>query len=213
LDDSLVANQVAESGTVESEVDAEKINSKEISYFGIFPNVSAQLDIKLFYDKLSGLISEGLSHDVELVGGNRLEQKGIEGQLKVGVSDADNMALSFSYVDVNDDFAGNNSDVTQEGSLSADRSGSLSWIHSFSSNTTLGTAYYHVENWNTNTDDGPYTFSRLDMNVRHTMNLTEEHTLTLQAAMQYRLDDDPLGRNKNNYSDDHFVYGSAQLKF
>jgi iron complex outermembrane receptor protein len=213
LDDSLVANQIIEFGTAESEVDAEKINSKEISYFGIFPNFNAQLDIKLFYDELSGLISEGLSHDVELIGGNRLEQKGIEGQLKVRVSDADNMALSFSYVDVKDDFAGNNSDATQEGSLSADRSGSLSWIHKFSSHTTLGTAYYHVENWNTQASENGYTFSRLDMNISHGINLTEQYTLTLQAAMQYRFDDDPLGRNRNFYTDDHFVYGSAQLKF
>jgi hypothetical protein len=45
------------------------------------------------------------------------------------------------------------------------------------------------------------------------MNLTAKYALTLQAALQYRLDDDPLGRDRNNYTDDHFLYGSAQLKF
>jgi iron complex outermembrane receptor protein len=210
---TLVDDQVIPFGTKESNVESEKIKSNEISYFGIYPNFNSQLDIKLFYDELTGLISEGLSHDEELTNSNRLVQKGIEGQVKVKLSASDNLAVSFSYVDTKDDFAGNNDDITQESSLSADRSGSLSWIHKYSKNTTLGSAYYHVENWNEDATDGSYTFSRLDMNVRHTMNLTAKYALTLQAALQYRLDDDPLGRDRNNYTDDHFVYGSAQLKF
>lgn len=191
----------------------EKITSNEISYFGIYPSLNSQLDIKLFNDSLTGLISEGLGLSEPLTNSNELRQKGIEGQFKIRLSSSDNIALSFSYIDVKDDFEGNTDSVIQETSLTADRSGSLSWIHRFSRNTMLGSAYYHVENWNKNAVDGSYTFSRLDMNVRHAINLADNYTLILQAAIQYRFDDDPLGRSKNNYTDDHFVFGSAAIKF
>jgi iron complex outermembrane receptor protein len=197
----------------QGELSFEKIYSSEISYFGIFPLINGQLDIKIFQDNLTGLISGGLGLTEALTNENKLRHKGIEGQFKIKLSGKNDLATSFSYIDTKDDFEGNNDDIKQESSLSADRSGSLSWIHKYSKNTTLGSAYYHVENWNKYATDGSYTFSRLDMNLRHTMNLTAKYALTLQAALQYRLDDDPLGRDRNNYTDDHFVYGSAQLKF
>lgn len=217
---TLVDDQIIEFGVEESELDFETIKSREISYFGIYPAFNAQVDIKVFYDELRGLISEGLGHDVELTNSNKLDQHGIEGQLKVKLSTKDSFALSFSYLDSDDDFASNKDengeltyDAEQESSLSADRSGSLSWIHSFNRNTVLGTAYYHVENWNTHATESGYTFSRLDMNIRHKIMITNDLALTLQAAMQYRFDDDPLGRSRNNYVDDHFLYGSAQVNF
>ena len=213
IDQSEKPNQIIKFGEEESDLDFEKIKSRELSYFGIYPSMNAQLDIKIFYDELTGLISEGLGHNIELTNSNKLDQKGIETQYKVQLTEQDNIALTLSYIEVDDDFEGNTDDISQEGSLSADRSGSLSWIHKFSKNTVLGSAYYHVENWNTSADDLFYTFSRLDMNIRHTLNLSQDYALTLQGAVQYRFDDDPLGRDRNFYSDDHFVYGSAQLKF
>jgi len=230
-------------GTAETDLDYEKVVSKEISYFGLYPSINSQLDLKLFYDDLSGLISEALNHQVPLTNRNKLRQQGIEGQFKVKLSEQDDVVLSFSYVDTEDDFFVNmntaddvaatglldaadigvtlSKGAQRETSLSADRSGSLSWIHSFNTNTVLGTAYYHVENWNPYADAeyngtgdvSGYTFSRLDMNIRHKIPLTGDLALTLQAAMQYRFDDDPLGRSRNNYVDDHFLYGSAQVNF
>jgi len=35
----------------------------------------------------------------------------------------------------------------------------------------------------------------------------------LQSALQYRFDDDPLVRDKNNYEDDYLIYVSGQVKF
>jgi iron complex outermembrane receptor protein len=243
---AIYGNQLFPVGTVESDLDFEKIYSTEISYFGMFPSIGAQLDLKIFTDKLTGLISEGLGHDVELTNRNKLRQQGIEGQFKVKLSSNDNLAISFSYTDTKDDYFVNlntaedvaeanntnyldtsdigvtlNKGAQRETSLSAEQSGSLSWIHSFNTNTVLGTAYYHVENWNPYADAeyngtgdvSGYTFSRLDMNIRHKIPLTGDLALTLQAAMQYRFDDDPLGRSRNNYVDDHFLYGSAQVNF
>lgn len=110
LDGSSLGDVEFPVGTVESNVDFEKIKSTEISYFGMFPTLNAQLDVKIFIDELSGLISEGLGKDIELTNSNRLRQKGIEGQFSATLSENDDIALSFSYLDSNDDFESNKDD-------------------------------------------------------------------------------------------------------
>ena len=212
---------VLPAGTVESNVDFEKIQSTEISYFGLFPSFNAQLDIKIFFDELSGLISETLGKDVELTNSNRLRQKGLEGQFKVAVNERNDVAISFSYLDNKDDFEENKedgeltSDAQRESTLTADRSGSLSWIHKYNSKSTLGFAWYHVENWNIygSPDENGFEFSRLDLNINHYIPLSSGNELTLQGTIQHRLDEDPLGRGKNNYIDDTFAYASVAYRF
>lgn len=223
LDGSSLGDVEFPVGTVESNVDFEKIKSTEISYFGMFPTLNAQLDVKIFIDELSGLISESLGKDVELTNSNRLRQKGIEGQFSVSLSANDDIALSFSYLDSNDDFESNKDDsgeltygAKQESTLTADRSGSLSWIHKYHEKSTIAVAWYHVENWNiyaTSPGYNGYEFSRLDLNIVHHMPLSSGNQLTLQGTVQHRLDEDPLGRSKNNYTDDTFAYASVAYRF
>lgn len=204
-----IANTITKLGVIDDNLDAERIYSKEISYFGLYPQLGAQLDIKLFYDELSSLISENLDKETLLTNENRLRMSGIEGQVHWQANASNDFTLGFSYIDTDYDLPGNNVKVEQERALSADRSGSLSWVHQFSEDTKLATTYYHVENWN----KFNYTFSRLDLNGTQKYTLDEDYVLTLQAAVQYRFDDDPIGRNKNNYLDKHFIYASAQLAF
>ena len=137
------------------------------------------------------------------------------------INKKNNVALSFSYLDSDDDFAENKEageltkEAERESTLTADRSGSLSWIHNYSDRSTLGLAWYHVENWNVyaTTDETGFEFSRIDMNVVHHVPLASGGDLTLQVAVQHRLDDDPLGRPKNNYTDDTFAFASVAYRF
>jgi iron complex outermembrane receptor protein len=202
-------------GSGTGQLDSEKIYSHEISYFGLYPSLNAQVDIKLFYDELSSLISESLAHDVPLSNDNQLLQKGVEGQFIWQATTANKLMLSFNYTDQKSDFVGNTKDIDKELSLSADRSGSFVWINESFENTQLSTAYYHVENWNIQRkgSTGGFTFSRLDLNVNHHMILDDHYQLTLQAALQYRIDDDPLLYQKNNYDDKAHYYASVQLSF
>lgn len=213
---------ILEYGTVESELDFERIYSHEISYFGLYPSLSAQLDVKLFYDNLTGLISESLEHDKEITNSNQLHQSGIEGQFKVALNSYNDLMLTFALLDVDDDFARNkdsNGELTKEAeresSLSADTSASLVWLNRFDAQTRFSTALYHVNDWNPYVNDKPggYEFFRVDFTASRDMVISPGYVFTLESTLQYRIDDDPLVRDKNNYEDDHFVYVSGQLKF
>ncbi len=196
-----------------SELLNEKIYSHEISYFGLIPKINGQLDIKFFYDDLTGLISEGLSSEDPLSNQNKLVQKGFEGQITSNIDNKNKVILSFSRLKTKDDFAGNTEEVSKESNLSADSSGSLVWLRTLQNNTSIGAAYYHINNWGSYTDSHGVQFSRLDLNVNHSAVLPNSSQIKLQAALQYRLDDDALLYSNNNYSDDLHVYASMELNF
>ncbi|EAT12125.1 TonB-dependent receptor [Bermanella marisrubri] len=206
-------------GTATGEIDNETIYSHEISYFGLLPSIHAQLDIKLFYDRLNGLISESLDHSPSnpLSNGRKLQMSGIEGQFKWNPSTFNTLLVSFAYIDTEDDFPQNyddgvfTRDSERETTLSADISGSLSWIHSFNTDASFAATYYHVDNWNPITYG--FQFSRLDLAYTDQIRLMAEQGVELKLNMQYRLDDDPLNRPKNNYADDYLFYGSIAYRF
>ncbi|WP_396588988.1 TonB-dependent receptor plug domain-containing protein [Bermanella sp. R86510] len=227
LDGTAVPDTVAlPVGEADGTVTDETIYSHEISYFGLFQEYNLELDIKLFYDELSGLISESLSLDDGLTNSIQLHQKGAEGRLKWQPFDGQTFMLTLAYLDTEDhmnirgitdpdDLAQAIKLSDRESGLSADRSGSFTWINQLSSHTQTSIAYYHVENWNpyrTNSTGG-FTFSRLDGHVSHDISLGKSRTLTLSGSIQYRLDDDPLLFQANEYADKEHYYVSAQFTF
>jgi iron complex outermembrane receptor protein len=191
----------------------EKIYSHELSYFGLLPEFDAQLDIKVFYDELSGLISQAMDLQKDLTNENKLVQHGVEGQIKFQLNRDNQVWFTWAYVESDDNFTGNNEDITKEQRLSAKKSGSLVWMSNLNLNTQFGAAYYHVDNWNPVSDGGGYRFSRLDFNLSRSILLNSGYQLKLQAAGQYRLDDDPLLYSNNVYEDKLHAYVSAELSF
>lgn len=201
-------------------LESEKIYSHEISYFGLYPSIAGQLDLKLFYDELSGLISESLDNPALLTNTVKLKQKGIEGQLKLKINGYNDLLIGFAYLDVDDDFAVNkdlNGDLTteaeRESSLTADKSGSVSWMSRVDERTRFSSTIYHANNWNKYTGDMGYEFTRLDLSASKDIPIASGYALTVQSVLQYRLDNDPLVRDKNNYDDDYLFYVNGQLKF
>lgn len=193
----------------------EKIYSHEVSYFGLFPDINAHLDLKVFYDDLNGLITQALDHDPTkpLISENKIVQKGIEGQFNWKVNADNQILISFSQIDSDDDFENNNSNVGREKSLTYDTSGSLAWISSLASKTKLGVAYYRADNGNTDRRPEGYDFSRVDTTLSHEVSLHNDYALKLKGTIQYRLDDDPLLYENNTYEDKEHYYFSAQLNF
>ena len=200
-------------GDGDGDLSYEKIYSHELSYFGLIPQFDAQLDIKFFYDELSGLISQTMDHSKTLTNENKLVLHGVEGQFKFQLNADNQVWFTWAYVESDDDFTGNNEDITKEQRLSAKKSGSLVWMSTLSRDTQFAAAYYHVDNWNTVSDDGGYRFSRLDLNISQSIALNSGYLLKLQAASQYRLDDDPLLYSSNVYQDKLHAYVSAELNF
>ena len=199
------------------QVSNESIHSHEISYYGILRDFGLQVDAKIFYDELNGLISQSLDHDpaLPLASENHINQSGFEGQVKWDVNHDNQLVLSFSRIKTDDDFSGNNSKVDRESSLTAEKIGSLSWINYLSKQTTLGMVYYHVQDWNVprRPETNGFEFKRLDLTVSHEVKLHENYSLELKGTVQYRLDDDSLLYEANNYDDKEHYYFSAQLNF
>ncbi len=193
---------------------SEKIYSKEISYFAVVPAMATQIDIKLFHEELSSLISESLNHSDPLSNDNRLVMRGIEGQVTLTLNPANKVMASMAYIDTDYKFPNNNDDIDIETRLSADRSGSLSWIHNFNHDTQIASSLYHVENWNIEyNDDNGYSFTRLDLHLTHHLLLDSEYQINLSGTVQYRLDDDPTLYPKNQFDDKAHYYLSAELAF
>lgn len=200
----------------------ESIYSHEISYFGLYPSINAQLDVKLFYDELSGLISESLDLLSPLTNTVRLHQSGIEGQFKWEPNQQHELMLSAAYLDVDDDFAINkdsSGDLTKqakrESSLSAESSGSLAWLYRHDNATNGSIALYHVDKWNPYVAGANigYHFFRVDVSAAHSFSLPQGKQLQLQTVAQHRLDNDPIVRSDNIYTDRTHYYVSAQLIF
>lgn len=221
-DGTPLPDQLLPVGTEESDLDYEKIYSNEISYTGLLPSINAQLDIKLFFDNLTGLISESLDHDIPLTNTVHLEQSGIEGRLKIKPNAYDEWLISAAFLDVNDDFPVNKDntgvltkEAERESSLSADTSGSIAWIHTINNTLRFASALYHVNHWNPYVESSKegYEFTRLDLNLSKDLAFQSGYTFTLEGNIQYRFDDDPLVRDKNNYDDKYLVYVSGQMKF
>lgn len=204
-------------GTATGQVGNETISSHEISYFALLPSLSAQLDIKLFYDELRNLISQSLDHDPDkpLTSDNRINQKGTEGQLNWHISNRHQVLLSMAYLDTDDHLSGNNNRIQSESGLSAERSGSFAWIGSFNHHLKVGMAFYQVEEWNPYRDgsDEGYTFQRLDAHIAKDLKLHSQLDVSLQASIQYRLDDDPLLYQSNRYTDKEHYYVTAKFAF
>jgi iron complex outermembrane receptor protein len=209
-------------GEADGGLNNEKIYSHEISYFTLINSLGLQFDVKLFYDQLTGLITQSLDLADPLTNDISLVHKGVEGTASWKANRSNQFRLSYAYVETDDDgnlTSGLSEDEIEEikklserqSSLSADHSGSLSWISQLSDSLNLGVAYYHVENWNPT--GGSTTFQRVDFNMTYDWQLEGQKLVSLQGSAQHRLDDDPIIYNRNFYKDDTHYYMSLQLKY
>jgi iron complex outermembrane receptor protein len=209
-------------GQADGSLNNEHIYSHEISYFALVNSLGLQIDLKLFYDELSGLITQSLDLEDPLTNDISLIHKGIEGSASWKINRFNQLRLSYAYIETDDEentnqtltlseFEEINKLTERQSSLSADHSGSLSLISELNDALHLGMAYYHVENWNP--DGESTTFSRLDMNMSYDWQLADQKQITLQGTIQHRFDDDPIIFNRNYYERDTHYYATLQLKY
>ena len=209
-------------GEADGNLNNEKIYSHEISYFALINSLGLQIDVKLFYDQLTGLITQSLDLDDPLTNDISLVHRGIEGTASWKVNRFNQLRLSYAYIETDDDenfTSGLTEDELDEitklaerqSSLSADHTGSLSWISDISEAMNMGLAYYHVENLDPTGEST--TFQRLDLTMSYDWQLEDQKQITLQGTAQHRLDDDPIIDSRNFYEDDTHYYMSLRLKY
>ncbi len=158
------------------------------------------MDVKLFYDEITGMISEPLKNNQYIASNaNKARFSGSEAQLDWRATRRDRLRLTYAYVDA---WASNPADS----SLTARNSGSAGWMREWGDNWSSALFYYGDDALN------GYRYQRLDLRVAKRFRI-QGSNLELAALWQQRLDDQPTTLVQNRYDSRHRLSVSAELEF
>ncbi|TDF77933.1 TonB-dependent receptor [Pseudomonas sp. H9] len=182
------------------DLEQERMRSRELGYNGYFADADLSVDIKLFYDEITGMISEPLRNNQYIASNsNKARFSGTEGQMDWHLSPADRFRLTYAHVDA---WASNPADRR----LSAHNSGSAGWLRDWGQGWSSALFYYGDDELN------QYRFERLDLRVAKRLQW-DRTQLELAGVVQQRLDDEPTTYANNRYDSRHVMYFSAELAF
>ena len=181
-------------------LEQEYMRSRELGYNGYFAEVGLAVDVKLFYDEITGMISEPLRNNQYIASNsNSARFSGAETQLDWRISSADRLRLTYAYVDAE---ASNPQDAQQ----TARNSGSAGWLHNWGHGWNSALFYYGDDALN------DYRFERVDTRIAKRIGLGKA-SLELAGVLQQRLDSQPTTFVDNNYDERRVLYFSAELAF
>jgi iron complex outermembrane receptor protein len=181
-------------------LEQEYMRSRELGYNGYFAEVGLAVDVKLFYDEITGMISEPLRNNQYIASNsNNARFSGAETQLDWRISSADRLRLTYAYVDAE---ASNPQDAQQ----TARNSGSAGWLHNWGHGWNSALFYYGDDALN------DYRFERVDTRIAKRIGLGKA-SLELAGVLQQRLDSQPTTFVDNNYDERRVLYFSAELAF
>ncbi|MGH8437760.1 MAG: TonB-dependent receptor plug domain-containing protein [Pseudomonas sp.] len=182
------------------DLEQERMRSRELGYNGYFADADLSVDLKLFYDEITGMISEPLRNNQYIASNsNKARFSGSEAQLDWRLSPADRWRLTYAHVDA---WASNPADRR----LSAHNSGSAGWLRDWGQGWSSALFYYGDDELN------QYRFERVDLRVAKQLRW-QRTQLELAGVVQQRLDDEPTTFADNRYDSRHVVYFSAELEF
>ncbi|MHC2144842.1 TonB-dependent receptor plug domain-containing protein [Pseudomonas sp. 210_17 TE3656] len=182
------------------DLEQERMRSRELGYNGYFADADLSVDLKLFYDEITGMISEPLRNNQYIASNsNKTRFSGSEAQLDWRLTPADRWRLTYAHVDA---WASNPADRR----LSAHNSGSAGWLRDWGQGWSSALFYYGDDELN------QYRFERVDLRVAKQLRW-QRTQLELAGVVQQRLDDEPTTFADNRYDSRHVVYFSAELEF
>ncbi len=198
------------------DLNSETIISREISYLiqqRRGPNLY-QAEAKVFRDSLRDLISGRTNiDDWDLENAVAVTQKGFE--LEASADTPRNMVrVSYAYLDSDSEYTGepdrdpSDKDRFQrlEQRMNARHSGSLAWIHRLSDDATGAISYYLTDSLRDR------RFERLDLRLAKSFHLPQS-TMEVAGVFQHYLNDEPIYRQANNYSDRNHFYAEVSVRF
>ncbi|PWB35704.1 TonB-dependent receptor [Pseudomonas sp. SDI] len=181
-------------------LDQERMRSRELGYNGYFAEADLTVDLKLFHDEISAMVSEPLRNNQYIASNsNKARFTGSEAQADWRLSAADRLRLTYAYVDA---WASNADDRR----LSARNSGSAGWLRDWGQGWSSALFYYGADALN------GYRFERADLRLAKRISL-HRASLELAGMLQQRLDDEPTSNLDNLYDSRHVLYFSAELEF
>ncbi|MFJ4194906.1 TonB-dependent receptor plug domain-containing protein [Pseudomonas sp. NPDC089534] len=182
------------------DLDQERMRSRELGYNGFFAELGLALDVKLFYDEITGMISEPLRNNQFIASNaNSARFRGTETQADWRLSAADRLRLTYAFVDAQ---ASN----PQDQQFTARNSGSAGWLRDWGQGWSSALFYYGDNALN------GYRFERVDTRIAKRIPLGKAQ-LQLAGVLQQRLDHEPTTFVDNNYDERRTMYFSAELEF
>lgn len=181
-------------------LDQERMRSRELGYNGYFSDIDLSMDVKLFYDEITGMISEPLKNNQYIASNaNKARFTGSEAQFDWRATQRDRLRVTYAYVDA---WASNPADRR----LSARNSGSAGWLREWGLGWSSAVFYYGDDALN------QYRYERVDLRVAKRFKV-QGSDLELAALWQQRLDDEPTTAIQNRYDSRHRLSVSAELAF
>ncbi|QVW21988.1 TonB-dependent receptor [Pseudomonas hormoni] len=181
-------------------LEQEHMRSRELGYNGFFAEWGLAVDVKVFHDEITGMISEPLRNNQYIASNaNSSRFTGAETQLDWHLGSADRLRLTYAYVDAQ---ASNPLDAQQ----TARNSGSAGWLRNWGQGWNSALFYYGDDALN------GYRFERVDTRIAKRISLGKA-SLELAGVLQQRLDNQPTTFVDNNYDERRVMYFSAELAF
>jgi iron complex outermembrane receptor protein len=182
------------------DLEQEHMRSRELGYNGYFIELGLALDVKVFHDEISGMISEPLRNNQYIASNaNQARFTGAETQMDWSINRTDRLRLTYAYVDAH---ASNPEDELQ----TARNSGSAGWLRDWGHGWNSALFYYGNDALN------GYRFERVDTRIAKRIQLGKA-SLELAGVLQQRLDHQPTTFIDNQYDQRQAMYFSAQLEF
>ncbi|WP_339430827.1 MULTISPECIES: TonB-dependent receptor plug domain-containing protein [unclassified Pseudomonas] len=182
------------------DLDQEHMRSRELGYNGNFAEWGLALDVKLFYDEITGMISEPLRNNQYIASNaNSSRFRGTETQLDWRVSRVDRLRFTYAYVD-----AQASNPLDQQ--FTSRNSGSAGWLRDWGQGWNSALFYYGDNALN------GYRFERVDTRIAKRIPLGKAQ-LQLAGVLQQRLDHAPTTFVDNQYDERRVMYFSAELEF
>lgn len=181
-------------------LDQEHMRSRELGYNGYFAEWGLAVDVKLFYDEITGMISEPLRNNQYIASNaNSSRFRGTETQLDWRVNTVDRLRFTYAYVE-----AEASNPLDQQ--FTASHSGSAGWLRDWGHGWNSALFYCGDNALN------GYRFERVDTRIAKRIKLGKAQ-LELAGVLQQRLDHEPTTFVDNNYDERRVMYVSAELEF
>lgn len=194
----------------------ERISSTEIGYYGLIPELNLELDIKLYQDHLTQLISNPINlQTTKVTSDSEMRINGAEMQAQWRPRPSDWLWLTAAYIDPDvrlgdtDGLSATSIDqlYSVETKLSAENSIVVSWHHKGES---WGVTTSHI--WYDGYNQGSKIYRRFEINGRKEWQVSGV-LLWAGAFWQHLISDDALNYKNQRYSEDNLYYLQAGLDF
>ena len=178
----------------------EKISAYELGYNGHFAKQRASIDIKLFEEKITRMISVRPLLEAFYLNNNdhaRFYGAELEGNWQATL--ADRLRVSYAYIK---DDASNQLDQN----VTPRHSGSFTWIHNWEHGWNSSLMYFAAQQLNKN----DLQLARL--RIAKQFNWTDKR-VTLAGNLQKKLNNQPIGRTNHKDNSHDTAYATVQLEF